>query len=132
MFNLKKIENGRMNVPEPDFLEAKASEAISYGEALVLSAGKLTKCGATVKPEFIALRDVAAADTDRVIPVCRVESNQVYDVPCTVAPTSLLPGAKVTIHTDGLQVTGTTSDGVATVISTNGVTAAGGIITVRF
>jgi hypothetical protein len=132
MFDLKKIENGRMNVPEPMFLEAKVSEAISYGEALVLASGKLTKCGATTKPEFIALRDVAAADTDRLMPVCRVESNHVYDVPCTAAPTGLVPGSKVTINSDGLQVTATTSDGVATVISTNGVTAAGGIITVRF
>ena len=132
MFDLKKIENGRMNVPEPMFLEAKASEAIAYGEALVLSSGKLTKCGATTKPEFIALCAVDAAATDREIPVCRVESNQVYDVPCTVAPTSLVPGAKVTINSDGLQVTGTTSDGVATVISNNGGTKAGDIITVRF
>lgn len=132
MFYLKKIENGRMNVPEPQFLEAKASEAIECGEALVLASGKLTKCAATVKPEFISLSEVTAEEKNRVIPVCRVESNQVYDVPCSAVPTSLVPGAKVTIHSDGLQVTATTTDGVATVVSTNGAANAGDIITVRF
>lgn len=131
MFDLKKIENGRMNVPEPEYLEVASGEAVQYGEALSLSGGKLTKCGATTAPAYIAMRDVAAADENRVCPVCRVESNQVYDVPCTASPASLKPGDKVTLHTDGMQVTNTTTSGVVTVISNNGGTKAGDIITVR-
>lgn len=134
MFRLLKIENARMNVPEPEYLDAKDSEVISIGEALTLSAGVLTKCTGTTKPTHIAMGEKAAADTNRRMPACRVESNQVYAVPVTAAPTSaLVPGAKVTIYTDGLQVTAApTTDGVVTVIDKNGATAVGDEIIVRF
>lgn len=131
MFRLIKIENARMNVPEPVFHEVKASEAVQLGEALVLTSGKLTKCGATAKPEFIAMADCAADAANRLIPVARVEANQLYEVPVTAAPTSLVEGSKVTLHTDGMQVTATTADGVVTVENLNGATAAGDTIVVR-
>ena len=131
MFKLIKIENARMNVPEPVFHEATASEAIAVGEALVLASGKLTKCGATAKPEFIAMGKLAANDANRKVAVCRVESNQVYEVPVTAAPTALKVGDKVTLHTDGLQITATTTNGVVTVEALNGATAAGDTIVVR-
>ena len=131
MFNLIKIENARMNVPEPVFHEATASEAIAIGEALKLSSGKLTKCTATDKPEFIAIGQVGASDANRKVAVCRVESNQVYEVPVTAAPTSLKVGDKVTLDTDGLRVTATTTSGVVTIESLNGATAAGDTIVVR-
>jgi hypothetical protein len=131
MFKLLKIENGRMNVPSPVFHEVTAGEAVSIGEALVLTAGKLTKCGATTKPEFIAMGDKAAAAEDRKLAVCRCEPAQIYAVPVTAAPTALKPGDKVTINTDGLQVTATTANGVVFVESVNGATAAGDEIIVR-
>lgn len=131
MFRLLKIENARMNVPEPEYLDVKASEAVAMGEALVLTSGKLTKCGATVAPTYIAMGIKSADDTNRTIPVCRVEKNQVYAVPVTAAPTSLTVGSKVTLHTDGLQVTATTTDGVVTVVDLNGAAAAGDEIIVR-
>lgn len=131
MFKLIKIENARMNVPEPVFHEVKASEAVQLGEALVLTSGKLTKCGATEKPEFIAMADCAADAAKRLIPAARVEPNQLYEVPVQAAPTSLVEGSKVTLHTDGLQVTATTTSGVVTVESLNGAAAAGDIIVVR-
>ena len=131
MFKLIKIENARMNVPEPVFHEVTASEAVVMGEALVLTSGKLTKCGATAKPEFIAMADCAADATNRLIPAARVEPNQLYEVPVQAAPRSLVEGSKVTLHTDGLQVTATTTSGVVTVESLNGAAAAGDVIVVR-
>lgn len=131
MFKLIKIENARMNVPEPVFHEVTANEAVVMGEALVLTNGKLTKCGATVKPEFIAMADCAAGAAKRLIPAARVEPNQLYEVSVQAAPTSLVEGSKVTLHTDGLQVTATTTSGVVTVESLNGAAAAGDIIVVR-
>lgn len=131
MFRLIKIENARMNVPEPVFHEVTASEAVQLGEALVLTSGKLTKCGSTVKPEFIAMADCAADATNRLIPAARVEPNQLYEVPVQAAPTSLVEGSKVTLHTDAMQVTATTTSGVVTVESLNGAAAAGDTIVVR-
>ena len=131
MFRLIKIENARMNVPEPVFHEVTASEAVQLGEALVLTSGKLTKCGATAKPEFIAMADCAADAAKRLIPVARVEANQLYEVPVTAAPTSLVEGDKVTLHTDGMQATAATTLGVARVGRLNGAAAAGDTIVVR-
>lgn len=131
MFKLIKIENARMNVPEPVFHEVTEDEAVVMGEALVLTNGRLTKCGATVKPEFIAMADCAADAAKRLIPAARVEPNQLYEVPVQTAPTSLVEGSKVTLHTDGLQVTATTTSGVVTIESLNGAAAAGDIVVVR-
>lgn len=131
MFYLTRIENGRMNVPEPVFYEAKAGEEIVIGEALVLASGKLTKCGATVKPAFIAMGEVSAAAEKRNVAVCRVAANQLWEVPVSAAPTSLVAGSKVTLHTDGLQVTATTSGGTITIVDTLGAAAAGDKVLVR-
>lgn len=131
MFRLMKIENARINVPEPEYLDVTAAEAVSEGEALVLASGKLTKCGATTAPEFIAMASLSADATKRTIAVCRVEKNQVYEVPVTAAPTSLKVGDKVTLNTDGLQVTATTTSGVVTIVDLNGATAAGDKVVVR-
>lgn len=131
MFKLLKIENARENVPSPVFLDVAANEAVAMGEALVLSGGTLTKCGATTAPAFIAMADLTAAAAKRTIPVARVASNQIYEVPVSAAPTSLKVGDKVTLHTDGLQVTATTTSGVVTVENLNGATAAGDKIIVR-
>lgn len=131
MFKLLKIENARLNVPSPVFHDVKASEAVQIGEALVLSGGVLTKCGATTAPSFIAMADLSATATKREIPVARVEKNQIYEVPVTAAPTSLKVGDKVTLYTDGMQVTATTTDGVITVEDLNGATAVGDKIIVR-
>ena len=130
MFKLLKIENARMNVPEPVFYEA-AAEEISIGEALVLTSGKLTKCSGTVKPQFIAIGQVSATAANRKIAVCRVAPNQVYEVPVNAAPTALNVGDKVTVGADGLQVTATTTSGVVTVENLNGAAAAGDTIVVR-
>ncbi len=131
MFKLLKIENARMNVPEPVFYEAADGEAISVGEALVLEGGKLTKCGAAVKPEFIAIGEIGEADTARKLAVCRVESNQVYEAPVTDAPTSLKAGDKVTLSEDALGITATTDGGIVTVVSVGAAIAAGDTIVVR-
>ena len=133
MFELKKIQGGRTNVFEPERYDAKTGEAITFGEALVLSSGVLTKCGATVTPTHIALASVAAGDEKRSIPVGAVAHDQVYEVPLSVAPgNAVVPGAKLTISADGLNVTATTTDGVATVVSKNGAAAAGDKILVKF
>ena len=132
MFDLKKIENGRMNVPEPEYFDAKASTEIQIGQALSLQSGVLAPVGGTTKPEFISLGYVSASAAKREIPVCRVNDEQVYEVSVTAAPTSLKAGSKVTLSADGTEVTATTTDGVATVVNLCGAAAAGDKILVKF
>jgi hypothetical protein len=130
MFKLIKIENGRMNVPSPVYYDVTASEAVTVGQGLKLNAGALTSCGAT-KPGFIALGNKSATDTARTLACIRVEPNQVYETTFSAIPTGRKVGEKVTLSA-GTQVTATTTDGVATIVSLEGAKAAGDKVLVRF
>ncbi len=134
MFNLIRIENGNLNVPEPLYYNAKAGEEIKEGEALVMTAGALTKCGPTAKPEYIAMGGVSASAEKREIPVCRVEANQVYETSVTFSDTAvpLVVGTKVKLDTDGMGITDVTASGVATIVNVNGAKTTGDYVTVRF
>jgi hypothetical protein len=119
-FVLKKC--GGESVPIEYFLMAD-NEGSTIGEGLALTNGRLTKVAATAAPEYIALKTVAAAASSvTYVPVQRVRSEYTYEVACTgqIAATAL--GNKVTIHTDGLQVTTTTSSGVFEPTWTDGAT----------
>lgn len=98
-------------IPPFDYIPATSAEAITLGEALVLSSGLLTKCSGANTPEFIA---VAAATGDGATPIPVMRINETIELETTLAAsgTSLDIGDKVTIHTDGAQVTATTTSGV--------------------
>lgn len=99
------------------------NEAYTQGEALVLTSGRLTKCGATATPEFISVKAQAAESTAVTpIAVLRVQEDMVFSTTSTATVAATLVGAKVTLHTTGGEVTATTSSGVATIVSTDGKT----------
>ena len=125
MFRLSGMDVGL--TPPIEYMEVKAGEAVALGEALVLSSGKLTKCGATAKPTHVA---VGPAKED-VAPVIKVQDYMEFETTLTAAGTSLVPGSVVTLHTDGMQVTATTTDGNATIVALYG-TAVGDTVVVKF
>lgn len=127
MFKLQKIVGGRINVGEPEIHVAGAD--ITPGMALKFSSGKLVACSGAVAPEYIAHGSAKTGDN---IAAYAVSSDMVFEVPCGAAPTSLVEGQKVTIGSDALTVTATTTDGVAKIISLNGATKAGDILLVKF
>ena len=99
------------------------SEAYTLGEALVQTSGRLTKCGATATPEFICLKTQAAESTAVTpLPVERVSEDTEYESVSTATVAATLVGNKVTLHTDGLFPTGTTSSGVFEISRTDGAT----------
>lgn len=105
-----KLHNMRSMAENPiEYYQTTDNEAIALGEALVLTSGYLTKCGATATPEFIALKATADLAT---IPVIRVQEDDVFETTFSTTATSIVVGDAVTLHTDGLQVTATTSSGV--------------------
>lgn len=118
MFKLHK--KGSAATEAIEYIEGTASENIVVGELLVLNAGKLTKCGATAVPEFVSL----GSGNGDIIPVKRIYEDEEYETTAQAAYTSIVPGNKVTIHTDGLQATATTTSGVFTIVGMDG-TAAG-------
>lgn len=88
------------------FLPAKDLESYTYGEALTHGAQGLTKCAATDRPQYICRGPKTA---DGTVPVAPVMESTRYEVPYQAKPTV---GQKVTLHSDGLQITATTTGGV--------------------
>lgn len=102
------------------------------GMALVQTSGNLSIASGTTAPTYISMceRDTACT-AGELIPVVRIQQDIIFGVPAQAAMTSVKLGDKVTIHTDGLQVTATTTSGVAEVVGMDG-TAAGSTVLVRF
>ncbi len=126
-FLMQSMDVGQ--TPPIEYRQAAAEEAVVLGEALVTNAsGLLTKCGATAKPEFMA---VGPQDEQDVVPVVRVQDYQVWRTQLSAAGTSLKAGSKVTLDADGLRVTATTDSGVAAIVDLEG-TQVGDSVRVRF
>ena len=102
------------------------------GMALIQTTGNLALASGTTAPTYISMCERAKACTaGELIPVVRVQKDIIFAAPAQAAMTSVKLGDKVTIHTDGLQVTATTTSGVAEVVGMDG-TAAGSTVLVRF
>lgn len=102
------------------------------GLALVQSSGKLAVASGTTKPTYICMCEKSAAVTaGTIIPVIRVEPDMVFETVSSAAMSSINLGDKVTIASDGLRVTATTTSGVAEVVAIED-TASGGKVRVRF
>lgn len=113
--------------PPIETKEYNTAAAVVLGEALVLTDGKLTKCGAAVKPQYIAV----GPGVNGMAQVIKVNPHIVFDTTLAAAGTALKLGNKVTLHTDAAQVTATTEGGVATIVAMEG-TAVGDHVQVRF
>lgn len=104
-----------------------------YGMALIQSSGKLAIATGTSRPTYISMVEKSAAvSAGEIIPVIRVDEETIYETTISAAGTSLNLGDKVTLHaSDGMQVTATTTSGVAEIVGMDG-TASGSKVRVRF
>ena len=129
MFIPHKTDDGR--IPPVEYLPCGAITP-KLGLALVQTNGNLAIASGSTKPSYICMteRD-AAVSAGTVIPVQRVSEDVIYETISSAAFTSIKQGQKVTLATDGMKVTATTTDGVAEVVDIAD-TAAGGKVYVRF
>lgn len=120
------------HVPPWEYLPASAIQP-KVGMALVLSSGKLAIATGTSKPEFICMAEHPAAVTaGTIVPVIRVTPEIMFKTSNSASLSGVAVGAKVTLHaSSGMQVTATTSSGVAEIIAKSG-DAAGSDVYVRF
>lgn len=106
------------------------------GMALVQTGGNLAVAKGTNLPSYISMTEAGAAlAAGTIIPVIRVDSDTIYETTNSAAFTSVKQGDKVTLHaSDGLQVTATTTGGVAEVVDFDDTAkaGAGGVVHVRF
>ena len=133
MFKLIKILNSGINTPEPIILP-KAEVAVTQGELLVLSGGKLTKANATTAPTHLALAAAKAADGETVC--AAIIPDMIFECPVAAGtPAALSIGSKVCLEiSEGttVGVNTTTASGVATVYNAMTATAVGDKILVKF
>ena len=103
------------------------------GMALVLSSGKLAIATGTTKPSYISMTEKSAAvSAGDIIPVIKVQPDQVFECTNSASLSGVNIGQKVTLHaSNGLQVTGTTTSGVAEIVAKDG-DGAGSRVLVRF
>lgn len=128
-FLIHTVEGGYV----PPFLY-KPAGAITpkIGMALVESGGNLVAATGTTKPTHICMIEGSTAlSAGTLIPVIAVNPGIVFETTCSAAFTNIKKGDKVTLHTDGMQVTATKTNGVATVVDGDG-GASGSKVRVRF
>lgn len=128
-FLLHTVEGGR--IPAWEYLPCGAIQP-QVGLALTMTSGNLAIASGTTAPTYISMREEDAAVTaGTIIPVVRVLDSIVFETTFSAAATSIKVGDKVTISSDGTQVTATKTGGVAEVVWMEG-TASGSKVRVRF
>lgn len=129
-FLLYATDSGR--VPSVEYLPAGAITP-KAGMALTQTGGNLAVATGTVAPAYISMIEKDAALTaGENIPVMRVLPDMIFETVASAAMTSVKLGDKVTLHaSDGMQVTATTTSGVAEVVWMEGTTV-GSRVRVRF
>jgi len=114
--------------------EYLAASAITpkVGMALKLSSGLLAAADtSSTKPEFICMCDAATLTSGDIIPVIRVTEDIIFETTCSASFADRKVGDKVTLASDVLRVTATTTNGVAEVVAIDG-TASGSTVRVKF
>lgn len=128
-FKIHSVDDGRVLAIE--YLPCGAITP-KVGMALTQTGGNLAIATGDVVPSYISMceREEACAEGD-IIPVVRVNKDIIFEATFSEAADAVVLGDKVTLATDGLQVTATTEGGVAEVVDMDG-TAVGSTVRVRF
>lgn len=126
MLNLIRIDNARMNVPEPEYFTAGGE--IKIGNLCKIENGKIMSApGEADIKEFVALSDAKEGDT---VAVCRIASNQIWAATWEndMGTAQLANGASVNFSMN--VITGEGDEAV--IVDTNGATGKGDTVYVRF
>ena len=124
-------EDGRVQPWE--YLPATGSTKPDIGLACVLTSGKLAKASGTTKPTHICMAERSAAvAAGTLLPCIKVQPDMIFEVKNQANISGVNIGQAVTIHSDGLQITATTSSGVATIVQKTPGTGTGNPTLVRF
>lgn len=128
MFKLYAYDSDR-NAPN-EYMPAAAITP-KLGLALAFSSGKLALATGGAMPEYICMTEGKAALTaGTMIPVMKVLPDMIFETTNQASLSGVNIGTKLTIHTDGAQVTATS--GGAAKLMWKEADAAGSKIRVRF
>lgn len=128
-FKIYSVDDG--HVPGIEYLAAGAFTP-KVGMALTQTDGLLNVASGTNAPLYISMCEKEnPCSVGDIIPVIRVSKDMIFETIFSASAGNVKPGHRVTLHTDGMQVTATTSGGVAEVIYIDG-TESGSMCRVRF
>lgn len=129
-FKIYQTDDGR--VPGIEYLPAGAITP-KVGMVLTQTSGKLAIATGTTAPTYVSMCERETACTDgEIIPVLRILPDMIFETEFSAAAGSVKLGDKVTLNAaNGLDVTATTTSGVAEVVYMDG-TASGSMCRVRF
>ena len=102
------------------------------GQAMVMDAsnGYLVSVASGVGEDtdegkhYVCMSNITVGTTGDKVPVVASDDQMIWEIPLQAQNTSIKVGAAYTLHTDGLQLTSTTTKGCFTVLAYDG-TAAG-------
>lgn len=110
------------DIPPFEYLPCDDIE-IAVGSALLITGGQLVLATGTNKPTFISLSSQTIATAGDIIPVIRITPTMVFETTLLNDASGMGIGTMHTIHTDGAQITATTTNGIAEVVSYDANTA---------
>lgn len=130
MFRIHSVDEG--HVPGTEYLPC-GDITPKVGMALVQAGGNLGIATGTSAPTYISMCErESACKAGEMIPVIRVSKGMILETNFSAAPTGVKLGDKVTLHaSSGMEVTATTTNGIAEVVYIDGTTA-GSMCRVRF
>lgn len=121
-----KIDHRSIADVEP-FEHIPGADGLALGSAAKLASGALAKAGATDTPTHIIM---GVKDERGEYPAVRVLKSTIFDTTSSATVASTLVGSSVTLHTDALGVTATTTSGVFTITETDGANSVKGYFNV--
>lgn len=119
-------DGGQM--PPAEYFKLAAAGPISVGQCMAVSGGA---AAVSVKPDYICLREDAAAGTDEPVPFMHISEGIVFEAPLAAGAASFAPGTLADVSADGKSIAATTSNKNVMIVSMDG-TAAGDICRCRF
>ena len=125
MFKLISMDKGNTPLIK-QYTPAAATYAVGEVAAVAPATGYVTKVTGTNAPQYVVVEKGTKTTADKVS-VQPIYPDQLYETTLAVDGT-LVPGTKVTIHTDSASVTSTTTSGVATGVEAAGTTSGSKVI----
>ncbi len=133
MFKLIKINNARINVPEPVRLTLGSSVTLERGTPVILKGGTLSAVTAASEalPTHVTLAPVNGTEAL----VYELTPDAVLEVTVSGSPTALTVGEEYLLTSDGKQLSTTAASGTkrgARLVSKTGAVSAGDAVLIRF
>lgn len=126
-----KFKKGFNSNTQPiQFMAGTNAEEFVVGEILALSSGVLTKAAVDTDgaQQYICMAAVTGATGVKNVPVVQLREDMQFSCVSTATVAATLIGQAVTLHTDGLTVTGTTTKGCFVIDETDGTTTNSNVV----